>query len=150
MTSVNNQIIAMFDENKLDECKEFIESYRRLTYINKKLMYSFHLIQAAGIFITTISQTYQERYLVWLGIGLNVIASLLRAYESMNEEIIKKSKVSLGQIRLHTQAHSPSNLVSPLIESKSPGQEQVNTLIQTKDAELTIEKELEEVTLENV
>jgi len=93
------EINQYFCNFQVEEFKNLVTSHKRLAFVNKKLMYTFHLIQSAGIFITTISQSYNDRSFIWLGIGLNVIASLLRAYESMNEEIIKKALVNIQHIR---------------------------------------------------
>jgi hypothetical protein len=120
MINSSQEIKNIFQKINLEDCKGLIESRRRLIYINKQLMYYFHFIQSSGIFITTISQSYESKYLIWLGIGLNVLASLLRAYESMNQEIIKKATVDLSHIKNNAYANAYANENNMIIDIESP------------------------------
>ena len=43
-----------------------------------------------GILTTTIAAGYDVKYLVWVGVGLNCIASLLHFFEKTNKEVSKK------------------------------------------------------------
>jgi hypothetical protein len=93
------QIQIMIDEQQMNDLKTFI--YRRscLNKCNLFLIYFFHLVQSAGILTTTIATGYNEPYLIWVGVGLNVFASLLNIYEKNNANIIKKLKEEIDKIR---------------------------------------------------
>ena len=55
-------------------------------------MYIFHFVQSLGIFATTLSASIQIQEIIWVGIGLNCIASLIYIYEQLNNKIQFKLK----------------------------------------------------------
>ena len=62
-------------------------------------MYLFHFIQSSGILVTTIASGYNIKYLIWVGIGLNVFASLINIYEKINNDMLKKLMIDIQKIR---------------------------------------------------
>ena len=62
-------------------------------------MYLFHLIQSSGILTTTIGTGYNIKYLIWVGIGLNILASLINIYEKINNDMLKKLMIDIKKIR---------------------------------------------------
>jgi hypothetical protein len=51
------------------------------------MIYLFHIVQSAGILTTTIATSYGATQIVWIGVGLNFIASLLSVFEKTNTTI---------------------------------------------------------------
>ena len=89
-TSIELEIKGIFDENKLSDLKRFLGKRQCLNIYNTYLIYLFHLLQSAGILTTTIAAGYDEKYLVWVGVGLNILASLVHVYEKTNNDLLKR------------------------------------------------------------
>jgi hypothetical protein len=87
--NVSLQIQNILEQNKLDDLKAFIEKRKCLNSWNIRLIYLFHFIQSAGILTTTIAAGYDLKSLVWVGVGLNIMASLLNVVEKTNNSISK-------------------------------------------------------------
>jgi hypothetical protein len=59
----------------------------------------FHFVQSAGILTTTIATGYNYTYLIWIGVGLNVLASLLNVYEKTNSNLLKTYLKDIDSIK---------------------------------------------------
>ena len=90
MSSIAIQIKDIFDKNTLTDLKRFLGKRQCLNNTNAYLMYLFHLVQSAGILTTSIAVGYNNQFLIWAGVALNVTASLIHVYEKMNNSIMKK------------------------------------------------------------
>jgi hypothetical protein len=66
------------------------------------LNYTFHLVQAAGILTTTVATGYNERFYIWVGVGLNLLASLINVFEKTNSETLKRLMEDLKAIKNNT------------------------------------------------
>ena len=88
--SINAQIKQIFEENKLEDLKKFIKRRQCLNNCNMYMNYLFHFIQSAGILTATIANGYSVKEFIWLGIGLNILASLIQIYEQTNNTISTK------------------------------------------------------------
>ena len=53
------------------------------------LIYLFHVVQSAGILTTTIAAGYDMKVIVWVGVGFNILASLINVFEKTNTGISK-------------------------------------------------------------
>jgi len=84
------EIQQILNENILGDLKKFISKRSCLNDANIILIYMFHLIQSAGILTTTIAAGYNIKELIWVGVGLNITASLINIYEKTNSSISKK------------------------------------------------------------
>jgi hypothetical protein len=84
------EIKKIFDDNELDDLKRFMKKRKCLNLCNMYLIYLFHFVQSVGILTTTIAAGYDMKFLVWCGIGLNILASLINIYEKTNNNILKK------------------------------------------------------------
>jgi hypothetical protein len=93
------EIKDIFDQNQLTDLKRFLKKRHTLNSCNAKLVYLFHLIQSAGILTTTIAAGYNQRYLIWVGVGLNILASLIDVYEKTNNNILKKLLADINKIK---------------------------------------------------
>jgi len=97
--SVSIQIKKVFEENVLADLKRFIEKRQCLNETNMILIYLFHIVQSAGILTTTIATGYNVREYIWIGVGLNVLASLINAIERTNNNISKKILADIRSIK---------------------------------------------------
>ena len=89
MPDVSVEIQSIFEKNKLDDLKEFMGKRKCLNAWNMALIYLFHIIQSAGILTTTIAAGYDMKDLVWVGVGLNITATLINVFEKTNRSISK-------------------------------------------------------------
>ena len=92
------QIQSILNTYELDELKHLLYKRKYLNRCNVFLIYIFHLVQSAGILTTTIATGYNILYLIWIGVGLNILASLLNIYEKNNTNIIKKISGNIDDI----------------------------------------------------
>ena len=83
------EIQSIFEKNKLEDLKAFIDKRKCLNSWNIALIYLFHIIQSAGILTTTIAAGYNMKEIVWVGVGFNILASLLNVFEKTNASISK-------------------------------------------------------------
>ena len=93
------EIQEIFEQNKLDDLKYFLKRRQSLNNTNMYLIYLFHLIQSAGILTTTVAAGYDQRYLIWIGVALNMLASLINVYEKTNNNILKKLLADINKIK---------------------------------------------------
>ncbi len=87
---MNDRINKIFEENQFNDLIRFMKKRQCLNTSNMYLKYLFHLIQAAGILTTTIATGYNYTYLIWVGVGMNVTASLIHSLEQINNSMSKK------------------------------------------------------------
>jgi hypothetical protein len=88
-TDTTIEIQSIFEKNKLDDLKEFMGKRKCLNAWNMALIYLFHIVQSAGILTTTIAAGYDMKDLVWVGVGLNITATLINVFEKTNTSISK-------------------------------------------------------------
>jgi hypothetical protein len=62
-------------------------------------IYFFHIVQSAGILTTTIAAGYDMKEIIWLGVGLNILASLINVFEKTNNGISKKLMKDIQAIK---------------------------------------------------
>ena len=93
------EIQHIFDANKLADLKEFINRRKCLNNWNIALVYLFHFIQSAGILTTTIAAGYDIKAIVWVGVGLNILASMINIFEKTNNGISKKLMKDIQAIK---------------------------------------------------
>ena len=58
--------------------------------------------QSAGILTTTIATGYSMTQLIWVGVGLNVLASLINCLEQVNNSMSNKLMKDIDMIRNDT------------------------------------------------
>jgi hypothetical protein len=88
--NTDEEIRKIFQQNKLNDLKQLLYQRHCLNITNMTLGYLFHIVQSAGVLTTTIAAGYDIKMLVWVGIGMNVLASLINVYEKLNTNISKK------------------------------------------------------------
>jgi len=97
--TIASEIQAIFERNKLSDLKEFVGRRKCLNEFNMALMYLFHIVQSAGILTTTIAAGYDMKELVWIGVGINIVASLINIFEKTNAGISKRLLKDIEAIR---------------------------------------------------
>jgi hypothetical protein len=96
---ISKDITKIFDNNEIEDLKIFMKKRHCLNNFNLFLVYLFHFIQSAGILVTTIATGYNKKYLIWVGIGLNILASLINIYEKINNKVLKKLMLDIQKIK---------------------------------------------------
>lgn len=79
----------LFEQNKLEDLKAFMDKRKCLNQWNLALVYLFHIVQSAGILTTTIAAGYDMKIIIWVGVGFNILASLINVFEKTNNTISK-------------------------------------------------------------
>jgi hypothetical protein len=97
--TVNEEIRIIFEENKMSDLKRFMAKRQSLNAANGWLIYAFHVFQSAGILTTTRATGYNIRELIWVGVGLNVISTLMNVFEKINTSISTKLMKDITSIR---------------------------------------------------
>ncbi len=87
---MNDRIAKVFEDNQFQDLIRFMKKRQCLNTSNTCLKYLFHVIQAAGILTTTIATGYNYTYLIWVGVGMNVSASLIHSIEQINNSMSEK------------------------------------------------------------
>jgi hypothetical protein len=87
---IENEIKTIFNQNKIQDLKKFIAKRNCLNISNQVMNYLFHIVQSAGVLTTTIAAGYNMKELVWIGVGLNILASLINVFEKTNDAISKR------------------------------------------------------------
>ena len=98
-SDISLEIKKIFENNELEDLKRFMRKRQCLNKTNICLLYLFHLLQTSGIFVTTIAAGYDAKFLIWIGVGLNLLATLINIYEKTNNNLIKKLLVDIKAIK---------------------------------------------------
>jgi hypothetical protein len=93
------EIKNIFSQNQVDDLKRFIATRAKLNKFTKLLMYGSYIFQTTGIFITTVSTGYKLPSLTWVGVGLNMISTLMIVFEKINTSISIKIMKDIQSIR---------------------------------------------------
>ena len=96
---ISLEIQTIFDNNKINDLNRFLEKRQCLNTTNSYLIYLFHLVQASGILTTSIAAGTSNTQLVWIGVGLNIFATLINVYEKTNNSISAKLLSDIKLIR---------------------------------------------------
>ena len=96
---VSDEINDILEQNRLDDLKRFLEKRRCLNSSNAYLTYVFHLVQSAGILTTSYAAGNGNPNLVWIGISLNFMATIISIYEKTNSGILKKLMTEINTIK---------------------------------------------------
>jgi len=123
---IENQIHEIFSKNKLEDLKKFLSKRACLNTTNQVLTYLFHIIQSAGVLTTTIAAGYNMKELVWIGVGMNILASLINIFEKTNESISKRLLKDITAIKTGTYVDEGSmvNIEDKAAEKKEKDKNQ--------------------------
>jgi hypothetical protein len=99
MTELEQKKKEIFDNNELSDLKRFLGRRKCLNRCNMSMAYIFHAFQVGGIFMTSIATGLGLHDLVWIGVGLNSLASLISMFEKTNDGIMKRMLSNIKNIR---------------------------------------------------
>ena len=97
--NISLEIKEIFDTNTLDDLNMFLNKRKCLNNTNTYLIYLFYLIQSAGILTTSIATGSNNINMIWLGVGLNLFATLINTYEKINNSMLKKILNDIKEIK---------------------------------------------------
>ena len=107
------QIQDIFDNNELNDLKRFLNKRQCLNCTNSYLIYLFHFVQSAGILTSSIGAGNNNVSYIWIGIGLNLFATLIHIYEKTNNSILKKLMIDIQHIKSGSYIDE-SEIINPL------------------------------------
>lgn len=81
------KINNIINKNKVDDLLRFINKRQNLNCSNQLFGYLFYIIQTISIFSTSLGQYNDNAYLIWSGIGLTSIGTLVHAIINSNTKI---------------------------------------------------------------
>jgi hypothetical protein len=98
-SSLTSEIQTLLHKNTITDLNRFIEKRQCLNSTNMYLKYFFHFIQTGGLLTTAIAESYGWSNIIWVGIGLNSLATLIHIYEQTNNSISKRMLESITKIK---------------------------------------------------
>jgi hypothetical protein len=110
----------------LDDLKRFLGKRQCLNAANSYLIYLFHFVQSAGILTTSIAAGNNDKNLIWIGVGLNILATLINVYEKTNNSIMKKLMNDINAIKSGSYADE-GEMVEPADKEKKEGNDDDRT-----------------------
>lgn len=100
--TINEQIDEIFETNKINDLKRFIKKREEINNFNIYIRYSYYIIHYSSVLATTFAVGYVGgivcddpaifivKDLIWTGIALNMISTILSSFEQMNKSMSKK------------------------------------------------------------
>ena len=116
---VDLEIQKIFDENKVEDLKDFIKQRSCLNFTTQYLTYLFYLLQASGVFLVSVGKSYGNDLLVWLGVGCNSFASFTYIVINSNAKINAGLLSNIRSIKSGT--YVDENVVDGINDRKSTG-----------------------------
>jgi hypothetical protein len=107
---LSQEIKTIFETNKINDLNRFMENRHKLNTCNIILRYLFYVVHYSGILTTTISVVYitnndndpsieNMKKVLWIGVGLNIFATMLTSFEQLNKSLSKKMLSDIREIR---------------------------------------------------
>ena len=96
---ISLKIKNIFDNNKLDDLKRFLKKRKCLNTTNSFLVYLFHIVQSIGILLTSYATGNNNTNLIWIGVSLNFLATLIHVFEQTNNSFLKKLMIDIKSIK---------------------------------------------------
>jgi hypothetical protein len=84
-----DEILSILQANKMADLKRFLSNRQCLNTSNIYFTYLFYVVQMVGLLTTSVAQSYGLTNIVWLGIGLNSLATLIHTFEQTNNKLSK-------------------------------------------------------------
>jgi hypothetical protein len=81
------QVSEVLQANKISDLKRFLKSRQCLNTTNICFTYLFYVVQMVGLLTTSVAQSYNMSNIVWVGIGLNSLATLIHTFEQTNTKL---------------------------------------------------------------
>jgi hypothetical protein len=84
------EIKQIFDDNQVNDLKRFMNKRQCLNFCNVYMLYLFYLVQSAGILTSSVGASLNNQQIIWIGIALNMFASIIQIYEKINDSQLKR------------------------------------------------------------
>lgn len=97
--TTDDTIIDILKQNRVQDLNRFLQRRQCLNCANTGLVYLFHLVQSAGILLSSYAAGTNNTTWAWAGITLNVAATLIHSYEKTNNAILIKLMTDIDRIR---------------------------------------------------
>ena len=85
---ISKTIKDIFDKNELENLKKFFKKREKLNCWNSYLIYLFYITQSAGILVSSVGTSSNNNNLIWTGVSLNILASLIQIFEKINDSLL--------------------------------------------------------------
>jgi hypothetical protein len=92
------QVQTILEKNKVDDLNRFLEKRKCLNESNNAFVYIFHILQSAGVIVTSVSTGLGYQGYAWIGIVLNMCASLVSVIQQTNDGISKRLLTNIQSI----------------------------------------------------
>jgi hypothetical protein len=110
METTSMKIKKIFDDNKINDLHRFIEKRQNINSCNVKLRYLYYTFHYSSILVTTVAVSFQTSNfeqihiinmvdMIWIGIALNILSTMVNAFEKMNKAISKKILSDIYKIK---------------------------------------------------
>ena len=86
-SSTQYQIKKIFNDNKIRDLNKMLERREIFNKANIALIYLFYVFQYSGILTTAIATKYNTVEIIYIGVSLNLFASLIHASININKSI---------------------------------------------------------------
>jgi hypothetical protein len=102
------EIENIFNENKVNDLKRFMVKRQQLNDCNIKLRYLHYVMHYSSILVTTVAVSYNNNTdlhlvnMIWIGISLNILSSLINSFERMNKTMSNKLLNDIYKIKTDT------------------------------------------------
>lgn len=102
------EIENIFNENKVHDLKRFMVKRQQLNDCNIKLRYLHYIMHYSSILVTTVAVSYNNNTdinlvnMIWIGISLNILSSLINSFERMNKTMSNKLLNDIYKIKTDT------------------------------------------------
>jgi len=87
MSDGDGEIARILQANKMSDLKRFVKNRQCLNTSNVYFTYLFYVVQMVGLMTTSVAQSYNLTTIVWVGIGLNSLATLIHTFEQTNNKL---------------------------------------------------------------
>ena len=96
---MTDKIIEILNKNKMEDLTRFLQNRQCLNKTNICFVYLFHIFQTAGLLTTAIAQSFNMSTVVWIGIGINALATLIHIFQQTNNKISKHMLDNIVKIK---------------------------------------------------
>jgi len=83
------EIKKICNDNQILDLKRFYEKRKTLNLCNVIYAYSFHIVQSLSMLTIAIATAYDLKPLSFLGLGLQLLATLIIGHEKINNNMLK-------------------------------------------------------------
>ena len=114
-----SDIAKILQDNRMSDLKRFLKNRQFLNTSNIYFTYLFYVVQMVGLLTTSVAQSYGLTNVVWAGIGINSLATLIHTFEQTNNKLSKHMLDNIISIKNGT--YVDEGILIQLEDDKSQG-----------------------------